>query len=786
MKSFFVKQRVANSKKKGLSIISKIILFSVLLLTFISPIYSLTVNAESTPIITERADNINWLLYKDRSKDRSYFNSLTDDKLKELVNEYRAKDQQAMDTLKKEQKDAYDLQRKSTEKERSLWAKGLDYFTGVLKLPEFLLWKATLFTIKSILSLILGLIGSLLDFTISFSINFLSTLFPPGGTSPLTSIWVLIRDIINIFFIFILLYVSITKIIRLTNIDTKKIFQSVIVSALLINFSMFITKIIIDAGNLVSTSLFNQITVGHTNSGFAVAPFILSSISFEDLSKLTNFFSLTKQADSLTLSVLEIILICVTISVFFKVIIMFIGRTVALIVLLVTSPIGFFSISIPILKEKNSDWWKLLTGQILVMPIFLFFLLIITKVVEILPEAIKKTGTPELNMSAYFTYILIISMLIIAEKETKKRSGAVGEMAIKAVKGLATAAVVVTAAAVTGGAALLPAIAGSGSIAGVAAGAGRGARVAGALRNYGRTVGNFAMGKYDDAPGVKGMASKFFRKTIMSQTKDTSGIDLKSIEKDYKDRQKQAKENIKKQAEELGPQELIDKKEKLENTIVTINTQAETQMTHGTDEDKQKVKENNEAEKEHKKNTELLASSDRALQQATIELNNKLLDKNTPKVEVDKAQTKFDEIKVKNEQTRDNFDTSKTRLETAKTEFETRRDDIAWGTNGIASQLGTSLKGIEDQIAQLKPQIIIRNQERNEFIAKLPDMGFMSSGMMSKEDRQKLAEELRSQKGKYKPSSSLEQGFIELAKKAGITIPATETKPAPAPTTKTP
>ena len=63
------------------------------------------------------------------------------------------------------------------------------------------------------------------------------------------TIWVLLRDTANITFIFILLYAAIKQIV-MGEVATKTL-KNIIIAAVLINFSLFITKVVIDVGNMI-------------------------------------------------------------------------------------------------------------------------------------------------------------------------------------------------------------------------------------------------------------------------------------------------------------------------------------------------------------------------------------------------------------------------------------------------------------------------------------------------------------------------------------------------------
>ncbi len=83
----------------------------------------------------------------------------------------------------------------------------------------------------------------------------------------ITSAWVVIRDLANIFFILILLYIAIKVILGLGGHEVKKMIVQVVLMALLINFSMFFTKVVIDASNILALVFYNKISVQVVKNG---------------------------------------------------------------------------------------------------------------------------------------------------------------------------------------------------------------------------------------------------------------------------------------------------------------------------------------------------------------------------------------------------------------------------------------------------------------------------------------------------------------------------------------
>src|SRR3990167_5569131 len=71
--------------------------------------------------------------------------------------------------------------------------------------------------------------------------------------------WSIVRDIANMFFILILVYIALTVMFRADTSETMKRLAWVIAIALIINFSFFFVRVVIDTGNLLAVQFYNRI-----------------------------------------------------------------------------------------------------------------------------------------------------------------------------------------------------------------------------------------------------------------------------------------------------------------------------------------------------------------------------------------------------------------------------------------------------------------------------------------------------------------------------------------------
>ena len=104
--------------------------------------------------------------------------------------------------------------------------------------------------------------GTLFDTAIVFSIS--GQAMDTSANSMIAVGWTTIRDLINLFFIFILLYAAISTILQYGNYQLKNVLAKIIIAALLINFSLMIGKMVIDASHILAWEFYNRIDVNDT------------------------------------------------------------------------------------------------------------------------------------------------------------------------------------------------------------------------------------------------------------------------------------------------------------------------------------------------------------------------------------------------------------------------------------------------------------------------------------------------------------------------------------------
>lgn len=262
-----------------------------------------------------------------------------------------------------------------------------------------------------IVSKFLQLSAYLFDHALMLNMNIAKYLQPPTcavtttngnecTVSPVEVIWRLIRDLSGMFFIFILMWASIKMILGGEN--SKGVIVGVIVAGLLVNFSLFATKVVVDASNSLTLTVYNAIAPGQSSmslydslpvpGGFTDQPTLYGrtgtiSSKIMDVIDLQSIFAATKKASTGNFNVNSIVILIGGVSLMLvfglallAAAMMFLWRFIMLLALMAFSPIPALAYGLPSLKKYSETFFKNLLGQAFFAPIFLFYIYIALKI----------------------------------------------------------------------------------------------------------------------------------------------------------------------------------------------------------------------------------------------------------------------------------------------------------------------------------------------------------------------------------------------------------------------
>ncbi|MGH7141277.1 MAG: type IV secretion system protein [Minisyncoccia bacterium] len=219
--------------------------------------------------------------------------------------------------------------------------------------------------------------------------------------------WTLARDVANMLFLFAIVYLAITIIVSANSAGTTHTLVLIIVMALLVNFSFFLTRVVIDAGNIAAITVYNEIPAppvenesGAAGGGNACAgqqasficnsgtkdlsSSIMGALNIQNLYGTTPFATWAAAKDSLTqIATLVMLYIAVAILfafvgfIFLAVGAKFLVRIVALWLVIIASPVAFAAYALPQTRHWFNQWiWQLLKNSFY-PAIFLFLFLFV-------------------------------------------------------------------------------------------------------------------------------------------------------------------------------------------------------------------------------------------------------------------------------------------------------------------------------------------------------------------------------------------------------------------------
>ena len=195
------------------------------------------------------------------------------------------------------------------------------------------------------------------------------------NSAAVTKGWVLVRDICNMLFVFLLLMIAFAQIFNVQKYNVKTLLPKVIIAAILVNFSKLISGLIIDFGQVVMMTFVNgyKATAGAN---------LIKGLGLDAVMKYANEADTKGELDAQVATnvfvalFLSMVMLLVTIVITAMILVLFLIRIVTLWILVVLSPIAFLGAAVPIggFQSKASEWWKNFGGAVAVGPLMAFFL----------------------------------------------------------------------------------------------------------------------------------------------------------------------------------------------------------------------------------------------------------------------------------------------------------------------------------------------------------------------------------------------------------------------------
>jgi hypothetical protein len=308
-------------------------------------------------------------------------------------------------------------------------------------------------------SLIFGLAGKILDFTLMYSIA--DTSYRSGFV---VQGWGIVRDFCNMFFIFVLLYIAFGTILGLHNVKTKEMIINVVIIGILINFSLFATQVIIDASNILTRVFYNQNTIvtgiKDPTTGviknelgefgeIKLSEAIVSKVNPQKLVIEAQKVSGIKQSgipnedipkgisagSFIIVVILATIVNIVGIIAFLSAGLIFIARVIGLWLAMIVSPLVFFSYTVPALQDMEmigwKKWWPETLKLAFLAPVFAFFMYLVVgfmdKGMGVIDASYQDGVGLGFLVAIIVPFIFVMILLMKAKDIAKDMSGKIGQ-----------------------------------------------------------------------------------------------------------------------------------------------------------------------------------------------------------------------------------------------------------------------------------------------------------------------------------------------------------------------
>ncbi|MBU6323645.1 hypothetical protein KGQ55_03090 [Patescibacteria group bacterium] len=294
-------------------------------------------------------------------------------------------------------------------------------------------------------TLLLHISASLLNDSLYYGVTQFATYF--GSSSGIQAGWTVLRDVGNILLIFSFVFIGLATILGLENYGVKKALPRLLLFAVLLNFSLFAASVVIDMSNLLSTSVYAATEGCSGDSGqclnIGLASVVADKLGVGTAFNIDGIRHLMTGNTSQTLVAIIMVTLFVTITAitFLAAATLLIIRSIVLVFILVTAPVGFAAMVIPSLQKYAKQWWSTLFSQSFFAPVYLVLILISLKVAESFVNAGGSVGSNGLmsaivtgsstSIQVFMDFAIIIGFMLAALMSAKKLGAYGAAFAVK-------------------------------------------------------------------------------------------------------------------------------------------------------------------------------------------------------------------------------------------------------------------------------------------------------------------------------------------------------------------
>lgn len=241
--------------------------------------------------------------------------------------------------------------------------------------------------------------GVVLNTSINISVLQMSNIV--NSTGAISATWSTLRDLANIVFIFLLLAIGIGTMLRLSGYGIKQLLAQVLIVAILINFSLFFTKLIIDVPNRLAIEFYKGMQISNCNGGAGsiglscgdagLSDRFMNALKIQTLMDTRSIqakYGTAAAVDTLSggkiflIGFFGSIFLFIAAFIFFAAGILLAQRLALLVLVMVFSPIAFVFMVVPKMGGYASKWWATLFNNALFPAAYLLLTWVSLRIIE--------------------------------------------------------------------------------------------------------------------------------------------------------------------------------------------------------------------------------------------------------------------------------------------------------------------------------------------------------------------------------------------------------------------
>lgn len=280
--------------------------------------------------------------------------------------------------------------------------------------------------------------GMILNYAVTnFVVGFGSIYIDGGLGYSVNLLWGMVRDVFNLMFIFGLVFIGFKLILNSGDSSARRMLGSLILAALLVNFSLFFTKIVIDFTNIAATQFANGFLDGtaYDVSGTFMSLFGLGSIWSTSLS-LPDLVA----GQGWIYIFMSMILFLIAAFVFFAGGILLSIRFVVLNIYMILSPVMFLGWVFPGFSGTSKEYWRGFLQRAFFAPAYMLMIYLANQVLvnyktTLPPGRISDmyTSNPAAASQSFDTtipFFLVAAIFLIASLVVAQKMGAEGTKSV--------------------------------------------------------------------------------------------------------------------------------------------------------------------------------------------------------------------------------------------------------------------------------------------------------------------------------------------------------------------